>query len=304
MKRVFDDLKIFVSVVEAGSLKRASEFLKTPHSTVSRRIDALEEALGLHLLQRTTREVKATHRGQQLYNECAPLLIALEHTVDLAIDEEVTFKGTLAVSMPVRAGLDFLGNWLIDFACEHQDLKLDISLSNVNLNLVQENIDLAFRVGPLVDSSAIALRLWDIPYSICTNRDFVSSHNINPEIVSLEQLQKLPSVISRPSKIWMFTDKEKRDVAVTPNAQLIVDDLSLAYHACKSGLFVGMIPDEMICDDEVIRLSVPNITPRTRTMFAYYLGKRHTMNQIRHVVEYIKDKRERHLIHQQAFELK
>lgn len=80
------------------------------------------------------------HRGQQLYSDCAPLLESLGHSVNLAIDDEVKFKGQLTVSMPVRAGLDFLGNWLIDFASEHEELKLELSLSNVNLNLVKEDM--------------------------------------------------------------------------------------------------------------------------------------------------------------------
>ena len=149
MKRVLDDLSVFCAVVEKGSLKQASELLGIPHSTVSRRIDALESALGLHLLHRTTREVKATSRGMQLYQDSAPLLESLASSVELAISSEVAFKGSLSVSMPVRAGLDFLGDWLIDFASQHEDLTLDLSMSNVNLNLIQENIDLAFRVGPI-----------------------------------------------------------------------------------------------------------------------------------------------------------
>ncbi|MDG3085516.1 LysR family transcriptional regulator [Vibrio hannami] len=292
MKRVFDDLNIFISVVEAGSMKKASELLKVPHSTVSRRIDALEEALGLHLLHRTTREVKVTHKGQKLYDDCEPLLASLSQTVDLAIDNEIAFKGNLTVSMPVRAGLDFLGNWLIDFASLHEALKLELSLSNQNLNLVQENIDLAFRVGPLVDSSAIALRLWDIPYSLCASRSFVSASGINPDDVSLEQLQQLPCVISMPSKVWTFVGKDIKELNVQPEAKLVVDDLSMAYHAVVSANFIGMIPDEMILDDDVVRLSIPELVPRTRTMFAYYMGKRHTMSQIKHIVDYIKKRNE------------
>ncbi|WED23463.1 LysR family transcriptional regulator [Vibrio sp. JC009] len=290
MKRVFDDLNVFCAVVEKGSLKQASEFLGIPHSTVSRRIDALEDALELHLLHRTTREVKVTNRGLQLYRDCAPLLESLSDSVDLAIDDELRFKGSLSVSMPVRAGLDFLGNWLIDFASEHPELNLELSLSNVNLNLVQENVDLAFRVGPLTDSSAIALRLWDIPYSLCATNAFVAAHNINPDHVSLEQLAQLPAVISAPARTWTFMDQKMSEKKFQPGAKLVVDDLDLAYHAVKGGQFIGMLPSEMIKDPQVVELSVPDYKPRTRTMFAYYLGRRHTISQIRHIVDYIKQR--------------
>lgn len=290
MKRVLDDLSVFCAVVEKGSLKQASEALGIPHSTVSRRMDALESSLGLHLLHRTTREVKVTNRGLQLYRDCSPLLKSLESSVELAIDDEVKFKGTLAVSMPVRAGLDFLGNWLIDFASEHEELKLELSLSNVNLNLIQENIDLAFRVGPLVDSSAIALRLWDIPYSLCASTSFVKEHGVDPKKLTLQTLEQLPCVVSLPARNWSLMDAQDNEVRFSPREHLVVDDLSLAYHAVKSGSVIGMLPNEIIVDDDIIELKLSHLKPRTRTMFAYYFGKRHTVSQIKHIVEYIKER--------------
>jgi DNA-binding transcriptional LysR family regulator len=236
--------------------------------------------------------VSVTHRGQQLYQDCAPLINSLENSVELAIDDEIQFKGALTVSMPVRAGLDFLGNWLIDFASEHEALSLELSLSNINLNLAQENVDLAFRVGPLVDSSAIALRLWDIPYVLCASSAFIRRHNLNPDEVSLEQLTNLPAVVSLPAKSWTFIDTDNEEKRFKPNTQLTVDDLDLAHHAIEGGRFIGMLPTDTIKSEAIVTLSVPNHTPRTRTMFAYFLGKRHSISQIRHIVDYIKQRNE------------
>jgi len=290
MKRVLDDLSVFCAVVEKGSLKQASELLGIPHSTVSRRIDALEDALGLHLLHRTTREVTVTNRGQQLYRDCSPLLGSLTSSIELAIEDEVQFKGELSVSMPVRAGLDFLGHWLIDFASEHKELNLELSLSNVNLNLVQDNVDLAFRVGPLPDSSAIALRLWDIPYSVYANNEFMEAHNLPTEEITFEQLSQLPAVISMPAKAWVFTDNQHQETVFQPNAKLTVDDLELARHAVASGQFIGLLPDDIIQDDTLSKIHISAYKPRSRTMYAYYIGKRHTISQIRHIVDYIRQR--------------
>lgn len=290
MKRVLDDLSVFCAVVEKGSLKQASELLGIPHSTVSRRIDALEDALGLHLLHRTTREVTVTNRGQQLYRDCSPLLGSLTSSIELAIEDEVQFKGELSVSMPVRAGLDFLGHWLIDFASEHKELNLELSLSNVNLNLVQDNVDLSFRVGPLPDSSAIALRLWDIPYSVYASNEFIEDHNITTEEITFEQLSQLPAVISMPAKAWVFTDNQHQEAVFQPNAKLTVDDLELARHAVVSGQFIGLLPDDITQDDTLSKIHIAGYKPRTRTMYAYYIGKRHTISQIRHIVDYIRQR--------------
>lgn len=296
MKRVLDDLNIFCSVVENGSLKRAAEQLAMPHSTVSRRIDALEASLGLTLLHRTTREVKVSERGQELYQNCSPLFGSLQRSIDIAVDAEIQFRGSLKVSMPVRAGLDFLGTWLIDFAAEHPDLKLDLSLSNSNKNLIQEDIDLAFRVGPLTDSSAIALKLWDIPYSICACATLLEQHNIKHANIDAEMLGELPCVVARPALSWAFLNSSHEEVHIQPNQQMLVDDLSLAYHAALSGKYVAMLPTVMLNDSELVTLQVAGLKPRTRIMYAYYMGRRYAHSQIKKVVEYIKIRHQQYIL--------
>lgn len=289
MKRVLDDLTIFCAVVETGSLKQASLKLSIPHSTVSRRIEALENNLGLTLLYRSTREVQVTARGQALYEDCSQSLANIRASVATAIDDEVQFRGQLNVSMPVRAGIDFLGGWLIDFAASHIDLKLDVALSNTNKNLIRDDIDLAFRVGPLVDSSAIALHLWDIPYVICCHRHYFQRHQLHDVVLDAKQIQSLPAVVTKPAVTWTFAVEHNKEIQLQPNAALHVDDLGLAYHAVKSGQYIGLLPEVMIeQEDEVVVLPLQNLRPRTRKMYAYYLGRRHSQSQIKNLIEYVK----------------
>lgn len=290
MKRILDDMTIFCAVVEAGSLKGASTKLNIPHSTVSRRIEALEKSLGLVLLYRTTRDVRVTSRGQELYNSCAQTLSVLQQSIGMAMESEVQFKGKMRVSMPTRAGIDFLGGWLIDFAQAHPELELDLALSNDNKNLVTDEIDLAFRVGPLVDSSAIALHLWDIPYRLCVHESFLTKRGLAGEFNSLEALHQLPCVISRPSVNWALVDSNNKEVSFAPNKRLLVDDLGLAYHAARSGDYVAMLPLSMIQHSDMVTLSIAGLKPRTRIMYAYYLGRRHAQSQIKMLIEYIKQR--------------
>lgn len=288
MQRIYDDLQLFCAVVEHGSLKAASDSLNIPHSTVSRRINALENSLGLSLLQRTTREVKVTPRGHELYLDCHPVFETLKQSIGSAIDAEIMFKGRLNVSMPVRAGLDFLGQWLIDFAKLHADLQLDLSLSNSNKNLVKDDIDLAFRVGPLADSSAIALRLWDIPYTLCAHSSFVTRYGLTHATISQEQLMTLPCVVSRPAVKWAFVDERDNPKFIQPSAALTVDDLALALHAVESGQYMAMMPTSMLNNDDIKHVVLHGLAPRTRVMYAYYLGRRHAQSQIKKLVDYIK----------------
>ncbi|KZN52337.1 hypothetical protein N474_23125 [Pseudoalteromonas luteoviolacea CPMOR-2] len=287
MKRVLDDLNLFCKVVELGSLKAASSKTGVPHSTVSRRIEALERALGLVLLQRTTREIKVTPRGKELYLDCAPLFSNLNDSIALAEDAEAKFKGTLNVSMPVRAGIDFLGSWLIDFATEHPDLKLNVALSNTNKNLLKDDIDLAFRVGPLIDSSAIALHLWDIPYSVCAHPAYIKKYGLVQNTITVQQIASLPCVIANPAKKWAFLDAANNEVTLSPKESLAVDDLGLAQHAGLTTHYMAMLPKTMVTN-ELVTLKVSGLRPRKRVMYAYYFGKRHVQSQIKQLVNYIK----------------
>ncbi|TKB55502.1 LysR substrate-binding domain-containing protein [Ferrimonas aestuarii] len=122
--------------------------------------------------------------------------------------------------MPTRTGINLLGGWLIDFSADHPELQLDIELSNVNQHLVQDEIDLAFRVGPLVDSSAIAVHLWDIPYGLYAHKDLVQALTLNPNAISVEQLKTLPGTITLPAKQWAFMDSSRQAELLSPNAEL------------------------------------------------------------------------------------
>ncbi|GAL17863.1 transcriptional regulator LysR family [Vibrio maritimus] len=292
MKRVFDDLNIFCKVVETGSMKQAAESLSIPHSTVSRRIEALENALGLTLLHRTTREVKVSSRGQELYDDCAVQFDAIQRSISLAVDAEVEFKGKLSISMPVRAGIDFLGAWLIDFASLHPELQLDLAMSNSNKDLIKNEIDFAFRVGPLVDSSAIAQKLWDIPYTVCAHPTLMEKFGITDSKISMETLQSLPCVVARPALSWMFTNNNREDISIAVKQELMVDDLGLAHHAALGGQYAAMLPTSMLKNDKLIQLEVDGLKARTRVMYAYYLGRRHAQSQIKQLVNYIKQRNE------------
>lgn len=191
--------------------------------------------------------------------------------------------------MPVRAGIDFLGGWLIDFAAQHDHLHLEIELSNENRNLIRGGVDLAFRVGPLVDSSAIALRLWDIHYSICATDTFIRDHNLNGA-VSLKSLSQLSTAVSLPIKQWSFTDQNQQTVNLIPDSVLTVDDLGLARHAVQTDKYIALLPDTMIEGTNIRKLEIAGHQPLTRTIHAYYLGRRYSISQIRHIVEFVRER--------------
>ena len=109
MQTLYDDLDLFCSVVNAGSFFKAAKNLGVPHSTVSRRIAALEQSLDEKLIERTTRQMHVTERGAQLFKQCDPLFQQLKVAISDALDEATELKGPFKISMPTRVGLGLHG---------------------------------------------------------------------------------------------------------------------------------------------------------------------------------------------------
>ncbi|BDY04173.1 LysR family transcriptional regulator [Ferrimonas sp. YFM] len=291
MRKLYDDLELFCAVVEAGSLKGASSTLGVPHSTVSRRIEALEREMGLSLLQRTTRQLKVTSLGEQIYQDCSPMLRSIKDSLTLAKEREQSFQGSLKVSMPVRAGLDFLGCWMLDFAADHPRMQLEMELSDTYEDMIHRDIDLAFRVGPLSDSSAVASRLWDIPYTLLAHPELLERHGVQGRILDISQLEQLPCIQVKPVMKWGFCSQEGQILYVQPGQGARVNDLALAHHAAGLGLGIVFGPREMHRNKDLVELQVEGWQPIQRTMYAYHIGKRHLNSRIQAIAEYVRQRR-------------
>lgn len=174
----FEDLRAYVQVVESGSLTRAAEALQVATSAVSRRIKDLEQRLGAQLLQRTTRQMRMTAAGERFHRRAVEILQALEEAETEAGNQTAALHGPLRIAAPLSFGLSHLAPILVDFACEHPELELDVDLSDRMVDLIGEGLDLAVRIGNLRDSSLIARRLAEVRTVLCAAPDYLEKHGM------------------------------------------------------------------------------------------------------------------------------
>lgn len=159
-----DDLDLgavsaFAKVAEERNFRSAANELGLSKSTVSKRIARLEERLGVRLFDRTTRSVRLTDAGESHYEAVSPALRALRAAEDLVGDLKARPSGRLRLTAPIDFGHGLIGDVLTRFSAEHPDVEVWVDLTDRIVNLVEEGVDLAVRVGPLEDSSLIARRL-------------------------------------------------------------------------------------------------------------------------------------------------
>jgi DNA-binding transcriptional LysR family regulator len=156
---VVDDILIFVKVTQFDSISRAARSLGMPISTVSRRLSVLESKLGVSLLRRTTRRVTLAAQGREYFNQCREPLTLLEDAERVLTVGQKTPEGTLRISVPVILGQEPFLDFLSGFQKAQPRIRIDLFITNIFLDLVAENIDVAIRFGELEDLSVVAIRI-------------------------------------------------------------------------------------------------------------------------------------------------
>jgi DNA-binding transcriptional LysR family regulator len=162
-----NDIAVFVRVAQFESFSRAAHALGMPVSTVSRRVTALEERLGVTLLQRTTRKLSLTAQRRAYYNQCSEPLSHLFDAERVPSQTQKKPEGLLRFSAPVILGQEPFYAFLSSFLKTYPGIQVDLFVTNLFLDLIVENIDIAIRFGELPDSSLIAQRIGkSVPYVV------------------------------------------------------------------------------------------------------------------------------------------
>jgi DNA-binding transcriptional LysR family regulator len=154
-----DDVLIFVKVAQFESISRAARSLGMPISTVSRRLSVLETKLGVSLLRRTTRRVTPTAQGREYLSQCREPINLLEQAERALTLGQKMPEGLLRMSVPVILSQEPFLNFLSEFLKAQPRIRIELSITNLFLDLVEENIDVAIRFGELEDSSVVATRM-------------------------------------------------------------------------------------------------------------------------------------------------
>jgi DNA-binding transcriptional LysR family regulator len=154
-----DAMKVFIATLDEGSLAGAGRLLKRSPAAVSRAIAFLEAQVGVELLHRTTRTIRLSEAGERYAAACRRILVELEEAEIVAVGEKSAPRGTLTVSAPPISGEDILRPIVDDFLDAYPMVSARLLLLDRQVNLVEEGVDVALRVGQLPDSSLIATRV-------------------------------------------------------------------------------------------------------------------------------------------------
>lgn len=170
------EMSIFSRVVASGSLSAAARELNLSPAIISRRLAALEARLGVRLINRTTRSLHLTEEGATYYDTCVRLLSEIEEADSAVSAGRAEPQGALRIALPASFGHLHVAPLIPEFARRYPKVQLALSLSDRNVNLVEEGFDLAVRIADLADSSLAARRLAPNRRVICASPDYLRRH--------------------------------------------------------------------------------------------------------------------------------
>lgn len=231
----------FARAASLGSFTAAARSLSVSPSAVSKTIQRLEQQLGLRLFTRTTRSLVLTPEGRDLQERALHLLRAAEDVVQSAVAARSEPTGTLKIAAPLPVGTRLLAPALPEFRRRHPRLNIDLRLNDRFVNLVEEGIDVAIRIGQLADSGLISRGLAQIRLSAYASPAYLAARGTptKPEDLSGHDCVNFRYQTSGQTLRWMFKTGN-RTIEFTPNAAIVVDVSDAVVELLAAGGGVGM----------------------------------------------------------------
>lgn len=286
----FADIEAFVAVVDSGSFSAAAERLDTAKSAVSRRVSALEARLGVKLLNRTTRRLNLTDNGRDFYRRAERILADLHEAEQAVSDADCRLRGRIRLTAPLSFGLRHLSPAINRFAEQHPEIQFDLDLNDRQVNIVEEGLDMAVRIGKLDDSSLVARRLCPIRFVTVASPGYLASHPApqTPDDLASHQGLRYTNVPRQQS--WRYQDGTGRQYAPEVPDRLTANNGEILAQAAADGLGVSLQPTFIVYQDLAARRLqrlLSDYAPPATSMYAVFPPGRYLSRRVRAFADFL-----------------
>ena len=278
-------LVIFAKVAEAKSFSAAARLLKVPASTVSRRVAELEDELGVRLLQRSTRSLRLTDAGAEVYDHARRGADVAAAVDAVAADHRSGVSGVLRLSAPLSLSDGLLSPILLAFGADHPDVRVQLLVTERFVDPVAEGFDLVFRVGPLADSSMVARTLLTYRHQLVASPAYLARCRPPTSPADLPAHRLLAFAHWRPRNRWSFrpaTGGTEHTVTFAPH--LAMNDYAGLAAALAAGGGIAYLPPlvrpDLLRDGRLIEV-LPGWHLRTAELSLVHPAHRHVRRPVR-----------------------
>lgn len=238
----------FVRIVDKGSLTAAAESLDTSLPTVVRTLAALEREWGVRLLNRTTRRLHLTDEGRQYLDHCRTILSTMQDFECGLTSGRAQPRGKLSVTASVLFGRRYIAPIAAAFIQRYPQVTANLLFVDRVVNVVEEGIDVAVRIGDLKDSSMVAIRVGSVRRVICASPRYLKRNGLPQKPAEVASHECVRHTGLSPHGDWHFRIG-RRNMAIPVNAVVTCNDIDSALSACVQGIGLGMFLSYQVAAD-------------------------------------------------------
>ena len=287
----FEDMRIFAQVMESGSFTAAADKLGLSKQFVSRRLMALEERLGVRLLNRSTRRLDPTPLGQSYYESSLRLLNEVEQVEQGIAGQTSEPRGTVRVSAPLSFAVAHLGCLLPEFLQRYPQVSVEVDLSDRSVDLLGEGYDLALRIGVLEDSTLIARRLAAVERVYCASPGYLERKGTPSRPEDLVTHDWLPYGHGRQVQ-WRFLEQGKLRT-VTVCGRMRANNGELLRDAAVKGMGITYLPTFIVGEALAAGQLVPvlqDFVTEPLQLSAVYPQHRQSARPVQALIEFMRER--------------
>lgn len=288
----FEDMDVFVRIVDAGGIGRAADQLHVAKSAVSRRLMELERRLGVQLLNRTTRQSNLTEAGRGYYQRALQILADVSELDDATSNTQVLLRGTLKVSAPLSFGLLHLAPSVTEFSEMHPGLIIHLDFSDRRVDLVEEGYDLAIRLAELRDSTLVARKLAPIRRILCASPEYLARKG------RLEGQQDMKAHFGlhytyEPSSSWTLTGPDGQEINISLPVKMVSNNGDYLCQAAVAGHGIILLPTFLVWKEiekgNLVAVMTDYTAPSSNA-YAVYPQTRHLTQRVRALIDFLTER--------------
>lgn len=282
-------IRLFVRLVECGSFSAVGREEGIGQPAVSKQIGALERHLGAQLVLRTSRQVVITDAGQTFYESARQLVDDFDALESSVGDRQQSPRGVVRVDTAPAHGRLCITPLLPEFFRRYPDVAIELSVSNRQIDLVGEGVDLAIRHGRLMSSSLTARKLSDTDFVLVASPSYLAAHGVPTRLADLDKHTCIIFANGRERYPWSLKARKER-VSYVPHGSLLTGDAEHIRAAVLCGLGIAQAPFWLVAKEiqsGEIQVLLPDLQPERVPIHLVYPAGRRVPMRVRVFIDYL-----------------
>lgn len=284
-------MRVFARAASEGSLSAAARHLGMSPAMAAKHVNALEARLGVKLFHRTTRRLSLTEAGGTYLEACQRILPEIDEAEAAAASQRVKATGLLRMNVPLSFGARFVAPLIPEFARRHPEVKVELGLSDAQIDLIAGSWDLAIRIGHLADSPLHARKLGDSAMRLCAAPAYLDRRGVPRRVADLIQHNCLSYTLSAMQDARHWTFGKRGDIRVAVNGDLIANNGDALLAAALGGQGIIYQPDFIVGDairsGALVELALDRPVVELGGIHVLYPPERRPPAKVRVMIDYL-----------------